>query len=187
MTTRYQLAKNEYITIMQTKRRIFFEGSRTANTFIDGGTVAKLAINYRLVLLMISLLVGLTAACSQRAQPVQTNGGLPITDEIFTVVEEPPTFPGGSAGMDDFIQTHLRYPLIAIKKHVEGNVYVDFIVTKTGAIQQVHPTRGIGFWADEEAVRLVQSMPNWKPGKQAGRSVNVKYALVIPFRLDAIK
>ena len=111
----------------------------------------------------------------------------PIEEAIFTVVEEPPSFPGGPTKLDEFIQTHLRYPVVAIKKNVQGKVFVSFIVTKEGSIQEVHPIKGIGFWADEEAVRLVESMPNWNPGKQAGRPVNVKYNLVIPFSLDGIK
>ena len=66
-------------------------------------------------------------------------------------------------------------------------MFLSFIVTKDGRILEVHPLRGIGFGADEEAVRLVESMPNWNPGKQSGRSVNVKYNLVIPFALAEAK
>ncbi len=145
------------------------------------------ALLLNLALVMLILITGCSQHSRLGTKSFQASADPPINEEIFTVCEEPPTFPKGQEGLDDFIQTHLRYPVIAIKKHVEGNVYIDFIVTKEGTIQNVAPTRGIGFWADEEAVRLVRSMPKWKPGKQNGRPVNVKYSIVIPFRLSDIK
>ena len=117
----------------------------------------------------------------------QTTKRSPIEEEIFTVCEVPPSFPGGTTELDNYIRQNLRYPEAALNKKVQGKVFVSFIVTKDGNIQEVHPLRGIGFGADEEAVRLVENMPNWNPGNQSGRPVNVKYNLVIPFTLAEAK
>ena len=109
----------------------------------------------------------------------------PIEEEIFTVCEVPPSFPGGPTELNNFIRQNLRYPQADLKK--KAKVLVSFIVTKEGRIQDVYVLKDPGHGTNEEALRLVQAMPNWNPGKQSGRAVNVKYNLVIPFRLDDIK
>lgn len=151
-------------------------------------------VHYRLVLPMIFLLAGLLMACSQGSlatKSVQTTGQSPTpvdyNEPIFTVCEVPPSFPGGNARLDDYIRQNLRYPQDAINKKVQGSVFVSFIVNKDGTIRDVSVLKGPGHGTTEEALRLVQTMPNWNSGRQSGRDVTVKYNLVIPFTLADIK
>lgn len=126
-------------------------------------------------------------ACSPgslRTRPVQTTSQSPPADEIFTVVEQPPSFPGGITRLGDYIRQNLRYPEAAKKAQVQGTVYVAFIVTKEGSIKDVNVLKGLGFGTSDEAARLMQSMPRWTPGKQSGKSVNTKYNVAVPFKLS---
>lgn len=124
---------------------------------------------------------------SSATTSIQPAGDSPIEEQIFTVVERPPTFPGGSVKLKDYIQQNLRYPEVALTNKVQGKVLVSFIVTDEGGIQDVNVLKGPGYGIDQEAVRLVYSMPNWNPGKQSGRPVHVKYILAIPFTLNGAK
>ncbi len=107
----------------------------------------------------------------------------PIEDEIFTFVEEYPEFPGGDKALREFILNNLNYPEIARKSGITGTVYVQFVVEKDGSISDVKVVRGIGGGCDEEAVRVVKSMPKWKPGKQRGMPVRVYFTLPIELKL----
>lgn len=89
--------------------------------------------------------------------------------------------------LGNYIRQNLRYPEAAIKAKIEGRAFVSFIVMKNGNVQDVQILKGLGYGTNEEAVRLIQSMPNWNPGKQSGRPVNVKYNLVVPFTLADAK
>jgi protein TonB len=103
--------------------------------------------------------------------------------QIFTVVEEMPEYPGGNKAMYSFMGQNIKYPEKARQNKVEGTVYVSFVVLKDGSVSSVSVLRGIGSGCDEEAMRVVKSMPNWKPGKQDGKPVNVQYNLPIKFTL----
>ena len=151
-----------------------------------------------LILVIGSHLTGLTTACSPRSQTTQSGQSThqsvtqatpqPVMDEeVFTVCEVPPRFPGGMAQFSHYIRQNLRYPEAARKAKVDGRVFVSFIVTNQGLIKDVNVLKGLGYGTDEEAVRLVQTMPAWTPGRQAGRFVNVKYYLGIPFDLSSQK
>lgn len=124
---------------------------------------------------------------NQSSSATATTGNSPIEEEIFTVVERPPIFPGGAVELKDYLQQNLRYPEIALINKVEGKVFVSFTVTNEGSIQDVNVLKGPGYGTNEEAVRLVQTMPSWNPGKQSGRLVNVKYTMAIPFTLKETK
>ncbi len=104
--------------------------------------------------------------------------------EVFTVVEEMPSFPGGPAKMNEYIAKNIKYPMMARESGVEGRVFVNFVVEPNGSINKVKVLRGIGGGCDEEAVRVVQSMPSWKPGKQRGTAVRVSYTVPIIFKLQ---
>jgi protein TonB len=106
--------------------------------------------------------------------------GPPAEEEIFTVVEQQPSFPGGMEELMKFMQRNTKYPRAAQNAEIAGTVFVQFVVGSDGAIRDVQVVRGLGFGCDEEAVRVVKSMPNWAPGKQGGRAVTVRYTL--PFR-----
>jgi len=103
--------------------------------------------------------------------------------EIFTVVEESPTFPGGDAARIKFLQENIKYPQIARESSIQGTVYVTFVVERTGKVTDVRVLRGIGGGCDEEAVRVIKAMPNWNPGKQRGKPVRVQFNMPIKFTL----
>ncbi|GAB3267225.1 TonB family protein [Larkinella harenae] len=116
-----------------------------------------------------------------RRKPVDDGKG-----EIFTVVERNPEFPGGMAGLGKFIKDNMQYPEAAKRAQVSGKVFLSFVINTDGSFQDVQVLKGIGFGADEEAVRVVKSMPRWKPATQNGKLVRVKYNLPIRFALDEL-
>ena len=103
--------------------------------------------------------------------------------EIFTIVEEMPSFPGGEAELFKYLGSNIKYPAMARDAGIQGIVYVTFVVKEDGKISDVRVLRGVGGGCDEEAVRVVEKMPSWKPGKQRGKSVRVQYNLPIRFTL----
>jgi len=107
----------------------------------------------------------------------------PDAGKVFTYVEEQPTFPGGEASMYEYLQKNIKYPPLARENGITGRVYMTFVVGPNGEIRDVKVMRGIGAGCDEEAIRVVKSMPKWKPGKQNGRSVNVQFNMPINFTL----
>lgn len=106
-------------------------------------------------------------------------------EEIFTVVEEMPSFPGGTAELYKYLGENIRYPEVAKEAGIQGKVYISFVVEKDGSIADVKILRGIpgGKMCDNEAMRVVQNMPKWSPGKQRGKAVRVSYNLPVQFRL----
>jgi periplasmic protein TonB len=105
-------------------------------------------------------------------------------NEIFVVVEQNPEFEGGYDAMMNFIKQNMKYPANARRMDIQGTVYVSFVVGKNGAITDVKVLRGFMKECDAEAVRVVQLMPAWKPGKQNGRNVNVRYTLPLKFKIS---
>jgi periplasmic protein TonB len=101
--------------------------------------------------------------------------------KVFQVVEEMPEFPGGEQAMYAFLRKHMVYPTVARENGISGRVYVKFTVQPDGRVSDVYVARGIGGGCDEEAVRVVRMMPNWKPGIQSGRAVAVEYTLPLNF------
>jgi protein TonB len=104
-------------------------------------------------------------------------------DEIFTIVEDQPEFPGGMSAFYAYIGERMKYPSQARRMGIEGRVYVEFIVDKDGSVTNVRAVKGIGAGCDEEAERVMKNVPKFKPGKQRGRSVRVKMVLPIYFKL----
>lgn len=105
-------------------------------------------------------------------------------NQVFTVVEQQPEFAGGLEAMYQFIQKNMKYPASARRMGVDGTVFVQFVVGKDGSITEVKTIRGISADCDKEAERVVKMMPNWKPGKQNGKPVFVRYVLPIKFKLN---
>jgi protein TonB len=101
----------------------------------------------------------------------------------FLVVEEMPEFPGGQAAMLKFIGKHLRYPSSAQAKGIAGIVYVTFVISPEGQVTKVEVMKGIDTACDQEAARVISKMPAWKPGRQSGRNVPVRYSLPIRFSM----
>jgi len=107
-----------------------------------------------------------------------------IEEKPFTVVEQMPQFPGGEIEMYKFIRDNLKYPAQAQNAGVQGKVIVNFVVGKDGKITNIKVIRGIGFGCDEEAIRVLEKMPMWNPGKMGGRAVPVYFTFPISFKLS---
>ena len=106
---------------------------------------------------------------------------------VFTIVEEMPSFVGGEDARYQFLASNIIYPEKAATYQIQGTVYVSFIINGEGYVTDVKILRGIGGGCDEEAVRVVQMMPKWNPGKQKGKSVRVLFNMPIEFRISGIK
>ncbi|GAA4413448.1 M56 family metallopeptidase [Nibrella viscosa] len=104
--------------------------------------------------------------------------------EIFTVVEEPPQFPGGMKNLATYLGQNIRYPEKAAKAGVQGKVFVSFVVATDGSIHDVQILKGLSEEINAEAMRVMYDMPHWTAGRQSGKPVNVKYNLPISFQLD---
>ncbi|TRX71110.1 energy transducer TonB [Carboxylicivirga sp. M1479] len=104
--------------------------------------------------------------------------------QIFIVVEEMPEFPGGSGELFRFISKNVKYPVICQENGVQGRVSVSFVVDEKGNVVNVQAYRGVDPNLEREAVRVVKSMPKWKPGKQRGRNVKVSYTVPVNFKLQ---
>jgi periplasmic protein TonB len=103
--------------------------------------------------------------------------------EPFIYVEVMPEFEGGEKALMQYLGNKMRYPAAAQKEKVEGLVVVSFVVNPDGKISNAEILKGLGFGTDEEALRVISNMPAWKPGKQNGRPVAVRYTLPIRFSL----
>jgi periplasmic protein TonB len=106
------------------------------------------------------------------------------TDVTFMVVEQSPEFVNGIKAMYQFLSNNMKYPAVARENNIEGTVFVGFVVGKDGTIRDVKVKRGIAGGCNEEAIRVVELMPKWNPGKQNGRPVSVAYTIPIKFKLD---
>lgn len=104
--------------------------------------------------------------------------------QIFQVVEEMPEFPGGMAECMKFLAKNIKYPTIAQENGVQGRVIVQFVVNKDGTIVDPVVVRSVDPYLDKEALRVIKAMPKWKPGKQRGKAVRVKYTVPVTFRLQ---
>ncbi|MDD2797200.1 MAG: energy transducer TonB [Bacteroidales bacterium] len=103
---------------------------------------------------------------------------------VFTVVEDMPQFPGGDAALMSYIAKAVKYPTIAQENGIQGRVICAFVVNKDGHVTDAEVLRGVDPSLDKEALRVINSMPIWKAGKQRGKPVRVKYTLPVNFRLQ---
>ena len=106
------------------------------------------------------------------------------SQQIFMVVEEMPEFPGGQAALMSFIAKSIKYPVVAQENGIQGRVTCSCVVNKDGSIVDAEVIRGIDPSLDKEALRVINTMPKWKPGKQRGKPVRVKFTVPINFRLN---
>ncbi|MGM9759779.1 MAG: energy transducer TonB [Parabacteroides sp.] len=108
-----------------------------------------------------------------------------VDDDVLTVVDHMPEFPGGIDGIMEYLSTHARYPEEAQKAGVQGNVIVSITIRKDGSVTDVKVERSVDPLLDAEAVRVVSEMPKWKPGQNKGKAVDVGgYLLPVNFRLE---
>jgi TonB family protein len=105
-------------------------------------------------------------------------------DEIFNVVEQMPEYPGGMGELMKFLQRNLRYPKEAQEQGKQGRVVVQFVVNKDGSITDAKIVKSVDPQLDAEALRVVNAMPNWTPGKQRGKEVRTYFTIPVTFRLN---
>ena len=156
--------------------------------------------------LAVALLLASNISCvstekekEQAESPVPEKQALPSTSEkqvapsrtadipegeVFQVVEEMPEFPGGMQECMKFLGKNIKYPPQAMDNGVQGRVIVTFVVMKDGSITDAKVVRGVDPLLDAEALRVINLFPKWKPGKQRGKAVNVKYTVPVMFRLQ---
>ena len=119
----------------------------------------------------------LTTVSAQKTVVSQKN------DQIFDVVEQMPEYPGGMQALFEFLKENIKYPEDAQKQKVEGRVLAKFVVETDGSISNIEVVKHAFPSLDAEAVRVIQAMPKWSPGKQKGQAVRVKYVVPINFNL----
>ena len=117
--------------------------------------------------------------------PVAVEEEEPEEQTIFEVVEQMPEFPnGGMAGLMQYLSKNIKYPTIAQENGTQGRVTVQCVVNRDGSIVDAKVLRGVDPYLDKEAIRVISSMPKWKPGMQRGKAVRVKYTVPVMFRLQ---
>ena len=134
-----------------------------------------------LTLLMVALLLGNSinvVACNSEIDNITQQ------EEIYHLPDKMPKFKGGETGLAKFLKENVKYPNIARENGVQGRVLVEFIVEKNGSITNVKIIKGVEPNLNNEALRVVNMMPRWKPGKHNGKKVRVRYSMPIHFRLS---
>ena len=130
-------------------------------------------VSLKVALMMLVLLFSFTTSTAQTKK----------NDMVFDVVEVMPQFPGGQIAMLQYLMKNIKYPEQAVKEGIQGRVTVRFIVEKDGSISDVKPVLSVHPLLNKEAVRVVESMPKWTPGKQNGKPVRVRFNLPVMFKL----
>ncbi len=139
-------------------------------------------MNHISFILSFGLLINIASA---QVEPSSVVHQLTIdSQKVFVFVEEMPEYPGGHNVMMDYLRKNIMYPKECVENGVMGKVYVRFVVNEDGSINHIECIKSSGNrLLDEEAMRVVQNMPAWKPGKQQGKNVKVQFTLPINFYL----
>lgn len=116
--------------------------------------------------------------------PVAVEEEEPEEQTIFEVVENMPDFPGGQAALMQYLAKNIKYPTIAQENGTQGRVIVQFVVNKDGSIVDAKVVRSVDPYLDKESLRVINTMPKWKPGMQRGKPVRVKFTVPVMFRLQ---
>ena len=162
---------NDYV-YQQPQKKIVKKGKKNAT--VKMGPVNEIVV------------VEQAPADQKEVKPVEMPNAMKVekTEDAFDVVEQMPQFPGGPAALMEYLSKNVRYPEEAHKKGTEGRVIATFVVEKDGSISDVTIRRSVSPELDDEALRVVNSMPKWTPGKQRGEAVRVKYTIPITFKLQ---
>ena len=131
-------------------------------------------VSLKVALMMLVLLFSFMTSTAQTKK----------NNMVFDVVEVMPQFPGGQIAMLKYIMENIKYPKQAMKEGIQGRVTVRFIVEKDGSISDVKPILSVHPLLNKEAVRVVESMPKWTPGKHNGKPVRVRFNLPVMFKLN---
>ncbi len=132
------------------------------------------------ILFTLTLLATFTAAKAQKTDTLQ---GLRADTLVFMAVQQPPQFPGGIDKFYYYLSGAIHYPAVSAEKHVQGRVFLSFIIEKDGTISHVKVARGVAEDIDAEAARVMKLSPKWNPGMQNGKPVRVAYTMPISFML----
>ena len=130
-------------------------------------------VSLKVALMMLVLFFSFTTSTAQTKK----------NDMVFDVVEVMPQYPGGQIAMLKYLMENIKYPEQAMKEGIQGRVAVRFIVEKDGSISDVRPILSVHPLLNKEAVRVVESMPKWTPGKQNGKPVRVRFNVPVMFKL----
>ena len=130
-------------------------------------------VSLKVALMMLVLLFSFMTSTAQTKK----------NDMLFSVVEVMPQYPGGQIAMLKYLMENIKYPEQAMKEGIQGRVTVRFIVEKDGSISDVRPILSVHPLLNKEAVRVVESMPKWTPGKQNGKPVRVRFNVPVMFKL----
>ena len=114
----------------------------------------------------------------------QANSQDIIEDKVYFTLDEMPEFPGGEDALRNYIMNDVKYPEIAKENGIQGKVFISFVVSKNGSVKDVKVARAVDTLLDKEALRVIKSLPGFKPGKQRGQTVNVNYIIPVNFVLD---
>ena len=114
---------------------------------------------------------------------VQAQKDVEEKEDVFEVVDQMPEYPGGQDSMLSFIVKNVEYPATARQNEIAGKVFVGFVIDETGSVTNAKIIRGVDYDLDKEALRVVNLMEKWTPGKEKGKTVKVKYTLPINFAL----
>lgn len=109
---------------------------------------------------------------------------IPVEDEIFEVVEKNPEFSYNGMSLMQYLGKSIKYPTTAQETGTQGRVIVQFVVNKDGSIVDVKVVRGVDPYLDKEAIRVISTMPKWKPGEQRGKPVRCKFTVPVMFKLQ---
>ena len=170
------------------KRRIIMMNQKKSNRWM----MLKALFIIPVATLAVSVFASNTGVSTVKREAVRTANALPTANmqtqqsatKAYEVVDVMPKFKGGESAMMEFLMMNMKYPESAIKAKQQGRAIVGFVVRKDGTVSDVHITKSAGHAVlDEEAMRVVKSMPAWEPGKQKGKPVDVKYNVPITFRL----
>ncbi len=180
----FKNTENKKDTTLKDKiTKLYFNNDSTLKRDING-----IEINYTPTCYLIS-------KKSEPKQPAQieiVNKDIEIDDSLsditcYIVIETQPEFPGGEEKLFKFLKDNITYPIKARENNVQGTVYVSFVIEKTGKINDVRVARGISIECDEEAVRIIKLMPDWKVAYQKGKPVRTLFNIPIKFTLDTVK
>jgi TonB family protein len=144
----------------------------------QGGTAVD--VSYTVPILFALQSKNVKQTVSYASPKINENEGKPV----FVVVEEMPEFPGGPQALRSFVAKSIRYPAEAQKEKAQGKVFVSFVVSSTGKVENARIERSVSPALDAEAIRVVNQLPDWKPGKQRGKAVSVEYTIPIEFKLQ---
>lgn len=180
-----QPEKQQIETIKHVTAKVVEDNANVETTTMpDADLLSKVNIGTNDIKGDIPEVPGVTVEDTPPAEMGSGTGEIVEPPKEFIHVEEMPEFVGGDKALFAYLSKKIRYPLEAQRVGVEGIVVVTFVVAQNGAITKAEIVKGLGHGTDEEALRVINSMPHWKPGKQNGRTVPVRYTLPIRFNIQ---